>query len=163
MARGVGTQPGSVVLTVPRHASAAAPDELINRAKKLAEEEGRIFVNDFGGGPHTGRSRAVAQASEWNSLLVSARAARGPQWDVGIQQYLVDKESDLYYNPTPLSQTDGPNDPSRASEAPDGSELAHGMGNHMQPNSEGGTPLTPRFGDDGPVMERRRTRAGGGL
>ncbi|KAG8701639.1 hypothetical protein FRC08_003976 [Ceratobasidium sp. 394] len=162
MARGVGTQPDSVVLTVPRHASAAASEELINEVKKIAGEEGKNFVNDFGGGPHTARSRAMAQASEWNSLLTGARAARGPQWDVGIQQYLVDKESDLYYNPTPLSQIDNPNDPSRASEAPDGFELAPGMAGNMQPNSEGGTPLTPRFADDGPV-ERRRTRAGGGF
>ncbi|KAG9114456.1 hypothetical protein FRC07_007632 [Ceratobasidium sp. 392] len=155
MARGVGTQANPVILTVPRHASAAASEELINEVKKLAAEEGKNFVNDFGGGPQTARSRAMAQASEWNSLLISARAARGPQWDVGIQQYLVDKESDLYYNPTPLSQTDAPND----SEAPDGPEMASGIGN----NSEGGTPLTPRFGDDGPVMERRSTRNRGGV
>ncbi|KAG8708557.1 hypothetical protein FRC09_001193 [Ceratobasidium sp. 395] len=158
MARGVGTQPTSVVLTVPRHASAAASEELISEVKKLAQEEGRNFVNDFAGTTQSGRSRAMAQASEWNSLLISARAARGPQWDVGIRQYLVDKESDLFYNPTLLSQTDAPNDPSRASEAPDGSEFAPGVGN----NSEGGTPLTPHFGD-GPVMERRSTRARGGL
>jgi hypothetical protein len=25
-------------------------------------------------------------ASEWNSLLITARAERGPQWDVGTQQ-----------------------------------------------------------------------------
>lgn len=25
-------------------------------------------------------------ASEWNSLLMTARAERGPQWDVGTQQ-----------------------------------------------------------------------------
>jgi len=41
-------------------------------------------------------------ASEWNSLLISARAQRGPQWDVGTQQFLVEKESELYYDPTPL-------------------------------------------------------------
>lgn len=27
-------------------------------------------------------------ASEWNSLLMTARAERGPQWDVGTQQYV---------------------------------------------------------------------------
>lgn len=27
-------------------------------------------------------------ASEWNSLLITARAERGPQWDVGTQQYV---------------------------------------------------------------------------
>ncbi|QRV75622.1 hypothetical protein RhiJN_03637 [Ceratobasidium sp. AG-Ba] len=158
MAREVGTQPTSVVITVPRHASAAASEELINEVKKLAESEGKHFVNDFTGTPQMAKSRAMYQASEWNSLLLSARASRGPQWDVGIQQYLVDKESDLYYDPTPLSQTDASND----NEGPEGSESAPGMGN-MQSNSEGGTPLTPRFGDDGPVMERRQTRARGGL
>ncbi|KAH8118071.1 hypothetical protein DFH11DRAFT_875276 [Phellopilus nigrolimitatus] len=43
-------------------------------------------------------------ASEWNSLLLSARAQRGPFWDVGTQQFLVEKESELYYDPTPLLQ-----------------------------------------------------------
>jgi hypothetical protein len=59
MARGVGLQPSSVVITVPRHASAAASDELVAEVKKLAEEEGKHFVNDFGGAPQTARSRAM--------------------------------------------------------------------------------------------------------
>ncbi|KAF9003945.1 hypothetical protein BDQ17DRAFT_466630 [Cyathus striatus] len=41
-------------------------------------------------------------ASDWNSLLMTARAERGPQWDIGTQQFLVDKYSDLYYDPTLL-------------------------------------------------------------
>lgn len=60
-------------------------------------------------------------ASEWNSLLMTARAERGPQWDIGTQQYaycaclhvcivlnvvrfMVDEFSDLYYDPTPLRE-----------------------------------------------------------
>ncbi|THH06422.1 hypothetical protein EW145_g4095 [Phellinidium pouzarii] len=41
-------------------------------------------------------------ASEWNSLLLSARAQRGPFWDIGTQQFLVEKESELYYDSTAL-------------------------------------------------------------
>ncbi|TDL16571.1 hypothetical protein BD410DRAFT_816706 [Rickenella mellea] len=41
-------------------------------------------------------------ASEWNSLLTTARADRGPQWDVGTQQFLVENESELYFDPTVL-------------------------------------------------------------
>lgn len=59
MARGVGLQPASVTITVPRHASAAASDELVAEVKKLAAEEGKHFVNDFGGAPQTARSRAM--------------------------------------------------------------------------------------------------------
>lgn len=29
---------------------------------------------------------AIESASEWNSLLLTARAERGPQWDVATQQ-----------------------------------------------------------------------------
>lgn len=62
-------------------------------------------------------------ASEWNSLLLTARAERGPQWDIGTQQYvsgseccsitwvtdflhccrfLVEEYSELYYDPSAL-------------------------------------------------------------
>ncbi|KZP23828.1 hypothetical protein FIBSPDRAFT_857983 [Athelia psychrophila] len=47
-------------------------------------------------------TQAMDSASEWNSLLMTARAERGPQWDVGTQQFLVDHGSDLYYDATPL-------------------------------------------------------------
>ncbi|KAF8596560.1 hypothetical protein BDV93DRAFT_610831 [Ceratobasidium sp. AG-I] len=162
MARMIGGQPTPVAITVPRHASAPASDELVAEVKKLAESEGKRFCNDFGGTSQTARSRAMSQASEWNSLLISARASRGPQWDVGIQQYLVDNNSDLFYNPTPLHNTESPNDP-RESEAPDGMDFTPGMGSGaLYSNSEAGTPATPKFGDDGPVTERRRTRGGGG-
>ncbi|KAF7330536.1 hypothetical protein MVEN_02493300 [Mycena venus] len=45
---------------------------------------------------------AIESASEWNSMLITARAERGPQWDMGTQQFLVDEYSDLYYDSTPL-------------------------------------------------------------
>jgi hypothetical protein len=102
MARGQSAQPASIVVTVPRHASAVASEDLLAEVKKLAESEGKRFAYDHAGASQTARSKAAvslvskfaptatnqsqAQASEWNSLLVSARAARGPQWDVGIQQ-----------------------------------------------------------------------------
>jgi hypothetical protein len=75
---------------------------------------------------------------------------------------MVDKESDLFYNPTPLSNTEPANDPSRASEAPEGTDFTHGI-DMMLSHSEGGTPAAPRFGDDTLVPERRRTRGGGGF
>ncbi|KAF8206481.1 hypothetical protein K438DRAFT_477434 [Mycena galopus ATCC 62051] len=47
-------------------------------------------------------NQAIESASEWNSMLITARAERGPQWDMGTQQFLVDEYSDLYYDSTPL-------------------------------------------------------------
>jgi hypothetical protein len=59
-------------------------------------------------------------ASDWNSLLLTARAERGPQWDVGTQQcvtrppppytprltypfrFLIEQGTELYYDPTPI-------------------------------------------------------------
>lgn len=72
-------------------------------------------------------------ASEWNSLLLTARSQRGPQWDVATQQYvlrlyplsallnlycfssrfLVDRDSHLYFDHTPLI----PTQPSPSSDA----------------------------------------------
>ncbi|EJU05003.1 hypothetical protein DACRYDRAFT_14104 [Dacryopinax primogenitus] len=46
---------------------------------------------------------AAEAASEWNSLLIQARAERGPQWDVLGQRYLVDVSSDLYFDPAALN------------------------------------------------------------
>lgn len=61
-------------------------------------------------------------SSEWNSLLLTARAQRGPQWDITTQQsvfnttlgvhicsqsypsrFQVDRGSHLYYDPAPLA------------------------------------------------------------
>ncbi|KAL4249793.1 hypothetical protein ABKN59_007610 [Abortiporus biennis] len=52
--------------------------------------------------PSTALAQAIESASDWNSLLMTARAERGPQWDIGTQQFLVDERSDLYYDPSPL-------------------------------------------------------------
>ncbi|CAE6474560.1 unnamed protein product [Rhizoctonia solani] len=157
MARGEPTAP--VIITVPRHGSAATSGDLLNEIKQLAESEGKQFANDHGGSRQSARSKAATQASEWNSLLISARAARGPQWDVGLQQYLVDKESSLYYDPTPLTATNESGSPN--GDGQDGMDLSSGQN---MGNSESGTPITPKTGEDGsaPPFERRRTRAGGG-
>jgi len=56
-----------------------------------------------GGRSYTGAAAAAEAASEWNSLLIQARAERGPQWDILSQRYLVDEASDLYYDPTALN------------------------------------------------------------
>lgn len=75
-----------------------------------------------------------ANASEWNSMLLTARAGRGPQWDVASQLYdnrsaskhnrssthccshpfagrfQVDQDSHIYYDFTPLMLADGDQD-----------------------------------------------------
>jgi hypothetical protein len=48
---------------------------------------------------------AIESASEWNSLLLTARAERGPQFDVATQQFHVEEGSDLYYDHTVLRDT----------------------------------------------------------
>lgn len=70
MGRTVGGGPIPVSITVPRHASAAATDELIAEVKKLAEAEGKHFRYDFGGTPQTARSRAMASLMLRKLLLL---------------------------------------------------------------------------------------------
>ncbi|OCF36562.1 hypothetical protein I316_01813 [Kwoniella heveanensis BCC8398] len=43
------------------------------------------------------REAIRGSASYWNSLLISARKARGPQWDYSTQALLYDKSSSNYY------------------------------------------------------------------
>jgi len=92
------TQKADVVLRVPRYGTVTPPREILDAARKVA--------NNFKPGetidPHSPEGESVVNASEWNSMLHTARAARGPQWDVSSQLFHVDKESPLYYDFTPL-------------------------------------------------------------
>ncbi|QRW18494.1 hypothetical protein RhiXN_03418 [Rhizoctonia solani] len=140
----------------PRHASALISGDLVTEIKQLAESEGKQFANDHGGSSQSARSKAAVQASEWNSLLISARASRGPQWDVGLQQYLVDKDSSLYFDPTPLAAANDSGSPT--GEGPDGMDLTSGGPN--MGNSETGTPITPKTGEDGSAPPLREEEHG---
>ncbi|KDN45885.1 hypothetical protein K437DRAFT_268287 [Tilletiaria anomala UBC 951] len=42
--------------------------------------------------------KSYASAAEWNSLLIWARANRGPQWDAATGLWHVDKGSQAYYS-----------------------------------------------------------------
>ncbi|KAL1675036.1 hypothetical protein EV122DRAFT_194106, partial [Schizophyllum commune] len=106
-----------IVVKVPRHNAdilrkdlaakvhAAAQDEDMNvqLEQTPSEEVARAVVRPC---PSIGElpllTSVKESASEWNSLLMTARAERGPQWDIGTQQFHVDVYSDLYYDPTSL-------------------------------------------------------------
>ncbi|GLB40435.1 hypothetical protein LshimejAT787_0803060 [Lyophyllum shimeji] len=100
-----------VKIKVPRHNAQRVGAKLNGEIKHLARTR-NIRAEIYQPSPEV--AQAAQSASEWNSLLITARAERGPQWDVGTQQFLVDKYSDLYYDPTPLleavkKQTDAEN------------------------------------------------------
>jgi hypothetical protein len=86
-----------IVVVVPRHhaqrpreALAGTLDTLVRTSRKRAKVDLRAG--------HTRRAiptdapdalkAAIESASEWNSLLLTARAERGPQFDVATQQYV---------------------------------------------------------------------------
>jgi len=88
-----------IKVKVPRHNAQRVGAKLSGEIKHLARTR-NIRAEIYQPSPEV--AQAVESASEWNSLLITARAERGPQWDVGTQQFLVDKYSELYYDPTPL-------------------------------------------------------------
>lgn len=61
MARQQVGQPAPIVVTVPRHASAAASDDLLTEIKKLAESEGKHFAYDHAGPSQSARSKAAVR------------------------------------------------------------------------------------------------------
>ncbi|KIM56948.1 hypothetical protein SCLCIDRAFT_1219985 [Scleroderma citrinum Foug A] len=109
MARGKPTKP--IVVKVPRHGSqriganlTAAVLAVVRKDNKNLKSKSRTRYKHNSNPPSGALAQAIASASDWNSLLLTARAERGPQWDVGTQQFQVDFGSDLYYDPTPLNE-----------------------------------------------------------
>ncbi|EAU85388.1 hypothetical protein CC1G_07082 [Coprinopsis cinerea okayama7 len=94
--------PKNIRISVPRHDAQSLGPKLEAEIKKQAKEKKiRIDTNQ----PAPDLVQAIESASEWNSLLITARAERGPQWDIGTQQFLVEEGSDLYYDATPLFES----------------------------------------------------------
>ncbi|KAJ2924864.1 hypothetical protein H1R20_g12223, partial [Candolleomyces eurysporus] len=91
--------PRNITVTVPRHNSQVIGAKLDKEIKKQAKAKNiRADIAQ----PNAELAQSIESASEWNSLLITARAERGPQWDIGTQQFLVEEFSDLYYDPTLL-------------------------------------------------------------
>ncbi|KAL1728601.1 hypothetical protein EV714DRAFT_184771, partial [Schizophyllum commune] len=89
-----------IVVKVPRHNADILRKDLAAKVHAAAKDEDMNVQLEQT--PSEEVARAVESASEWNSLLMTARAERGPQWDIGTQQFHVDVYSDLYYDPTSL-------------------------------------------------------------
>ncbi|TFK28128.1 hypothetical protein FA15DRAFT_701264 [Coprinopsis marcescibilis] len=95
----VGKAPRTISISVPRHNSQVIGAKLDAEIKKQAKAKRiRTDTNQ----PSAELAQAIENASEWNSLLMTARAERGPQWDIGTQQFHVEEGSDLYYDATVL-------------------------------------------------------------
>ncbi|GJJ08225.1 hypothetical protein Clacol_002434 [Clathrus columnatus] len=96
----------SVIIRAPRHASRHLKPALIAEIRKLAKKkklkvDGLDVRNPVIDPTHL-LGIGCDNASEWNSLLITARAERGPQWDVATQRFMVDYGSTLYFDPSPL-------------------------------------------------------------
>jgi len=183
--------PKNISIVAPRFGGAPIPQELEDVARRIVEQTpGTQFAAGFKERPESSQStrgRAAERASEWNSLLIAARADRGPQWDVGTQQFMVPRESPLYYDPSPLQAGPGDNKPDENGSQTAGTPPADpteggdngstimmatpgaGAGqNRLYPQSDMGTPGPGRSSgrdreeSSGPASERRRTRHGGG-
>ncbi|KAI0755770.1 pyridoxal phosphate-dependent transferase [Fomes fomentarius] len=92
-------------VNVPRHDSQRIGPLLTASLEIIAHQQRvRVDIRQTALEPTSALAQAIESASEWNSLLMTARAEQGPQWDVGTQQFQVDGFSDLYYDPTPLRE-----------------------------------------------------------
>ncbi|EPT05542.1 hypothetical protein FOMPIDRAFT_1138717 [Fomitopsis schrenkii] len=98
------TQPvRNIKVKVPRHNSQRIGPAVTAQVETLAREaKVRVDVRQTAYESSSALAQAIESASEWNSLLLTARAERGPQWDIGTQQFLVEEYSELYYDPSPL-------------------------------------------------------------
>jgi len=97
---------GVIKVNVPRLNSIQIGPSLTSEVGAVAKEQHvNVAIRDTIE-PSSTLALAIENASEWNSLLMTARAERGPQWDIGTQQFMVDEGSELYYNPSPLTRRD---------------------------------------------------------
>ncbi|KZT20145.1 hypothetical protein NEOLEDRAFT_1182777 [Neolentinus lepideus HHB14362 ss-1] len=151
----------AIKVHVPRHNSQRIGPALTNQVQTLAKEQGvRVNVRQSAPEQSSALALAIESASEWNSLLITARAERGPQWDCGTQQFLADEGSELYYNPTPLLET-------VKNELGGSNNEESGERSSMQPDTMGRSPSTQRGGNVGqypynmPISPATSSRAGG--
>ncbi|KAG1804995.1 uncharacterized protein HD556DRAFT_1303504 [Suillus plorans] len=94
----------AIRIKVPRHGAQRIGAKFSAHVAALARKEKIRVATHQPNYDSNNTAQAVESASEWNSLLITARAERGPQWDVGTQQFHVDQGSDLYYNSSPLME-----------------------------------------------------------
>jgi len=163
-----------ITVIVPRHGTLPPAKNVLNAAKTIVEQQGGVLKANESVDPHSPEGESVANASEWNSMLLTARAVRGPQWDVASQLFQVDKESQLYYGFTPLMSADGEAEsveqpappsqlqtPSRQSFASPSPSYRRTPADSYNPNTpnNGGTATPPSMRlDAAPSSGRRVTR-----
>ncbi|KAI0049814.1 hypothetical protein FA95DRAFT_1604124 [Auriscalpium vulgare] len=93
----------SIKVHVPRHNTQRIGPALTAQVEAVAREKGiRTDIRQPTNEPQSALALAIENASHWNSMLLTARAERGPAWDVGTQQFHVDEGSELYFDPSPL-------------------------------------------------------------
>ncbi|WWC69499.1 uncharacterized protein I206_103441 [Kwoniella pini CBS 10737] len=101
------------IAELTKEAEMIANGELPESSSSLFNQIDEVnTINQSGGkkGELTDKDKEVIRgsASYWNSLLISARKSRGPQWDYSLQQFQYDRSSSEYYNhgkdPRPADQ-----------------------------------------------------------
>jgi len=153
MARGKPAK--TLVIKVPRHGAqriglkfSLSVESLVRKeyAAKSAKQRPRVRYQHNNDPPTGALAQSIEAASEWNSLLIRARAQRGPQWDVGTQQFQVDFGSTLHYDPTPLLEVLKQQRPQEE--------------DHMQVPARPGSMQPPEFRHESPRMVRNPSGSG---
>ncbi|KII85013.1 hypothetical protein PLICRDRAFT_178778 [Plicaturopsis crispa FD-325 SS-3] len=144
----------AIKVKVPRHNAQRVGAKLEAEVQVAARAEGvRVDIAQPGSEQSNSLLLAIESASEWNSLLMTARAERGPQWDIGTQQFLVDEGSDLYYDPSPLDQSQKSEEEDREGSARGASQSSRRADRQLPPQAHRSS-STP-YGYQSPSMAPR--------
>ncbi|VDB84776.1 unnamed protein product [Peniophora sp. CBMAI 1063] len=134
----------NIKVHVARHNSQRIGPALTAKVEELAKQAKlRTDLRQPTNEPSSTIAQAIENASDWNSMLLTARAERGPQWDIGTQQFLVEVNSTLYFDPTPVRTHLKDERPAPSASNPSSNSISHPSNASASHSNSRGPPYIP--------------------